>query len=422
MWRLDGLVNAQGALDWFAGAVAEADAVLEDLIGVVHSAGSGQAQRGTWLRRLGGMTPVVASALGCSDALAVAVSRGTQCVATGCVAVTAANADADLFLYKVQPVHAEYFTVSYHKTYKVVHNIKANENYVLYQCGTTPPAVSEFAGHKFLAVPLQAVAIEDTTVLHFLELLGMQSTIRYSQTQYTTSQCLQALEASGEVATLASTANAPLRATQLAAVSALFTSSANANPMSIAFSASADPGPLNRAEWIKFVSLFFNQEQAAEVAFTAIKGRYLCHRQAVAGVASKPVVAWMYNSSWSKNWVLSNAPFKRTLLQDAGANLIGNSTTDQTFTTAAELHAALVGVDILIDETYSADTYTWAQFLANYALTEASTLKFVAPRPGNNGRLRKVQVVGRGGVQTLPPPYLAGKGSPQKTICKANLS
>lgn len=51
------------------------------------------------------------------------------------------------------------------------------------------------------------------------------------------------------------------------------------------------PGVLNRAEWVKFVALFFNQERAASDIFAAIKAEYeatkvgshhqvsLCHRK-----------------------------------------------------------------------------------------------------------------------------------------------
>ncbi len=39
-------------------------------------------------------------------------------------------------------------------------------------------------------------------------------------------------------------------------------------------SASADPGPLNRAEWIKFVATFFNLEATATALFAGIEAAY----------------------------------------------------------------------------------------------------------------------------------------------------
>jgi hypothetical protein len=46
-------------------------------------------------------------------------------------------------------------------------------------------------------------------------------------------------------------------------------------------------GALNRAEWIKFVGLFFNLEKEATDVFDAIKAEY---------DATK--VGWLLNSAW----------------------------------------------------------------------------------------------------------------------------
>jgi len=41
----------------------------------------------------------------------------------------------------------------------------------------------------------------------------------------------------------------------------------------VMFSASADPGPLHRAEWIGFVAAFFNLERAANEYFAEVQQR-----------------------------------------------------------------------------------------------------------------------------------------------------
>ena len=51
------------------------------------------------------------------------------------------------------------------------------------------------------------------------------------------------------------------------------------------------PGPLRRAEWIKFVVLLFNEEAKAVRGFEGILKRYLCHRQAVAVHQRKSAIA-----------------------------------------------------------------------------------------------------------------------------------
>ena len=114
------------------------------------------------------------------------------------------------------------------------------------------------------------------TVLRFLELLGVQSTVQYLQAAYTTSKCLQSLAERGQVGNLESawSANSQLRQVQLAEVQALFTSSKSTSSKSIAFTASSDPGMLQRAEWIKFVAVFFNQEAEAQRVFETIRQDY----------------------------------------------------------------------------------------------------------------------------------------------------
>jgi hypothetical protein len=54
-------------------------------------------------------------------------------------------------------------------------------------------------------------------------------------------------------------------------------------------SVTADPGPLNRAEWIKFVAAFFNKEIDANSAFDSIKVRAVktCLIQVAVGCAGQ---------------------------------------------------------------------------------------------------------------------------------------
>lgn len=84
----------------------------------------------------------------------------------------------------------------------------------------------------------------------------------------TTSACFLKLAAENVTLNLESSygGNAGLRATQVAAVSALFGSGASATANEVAVTATSEPTELGRAEWIKFIALFFNQEQAANQA------------------------------------------------------------------------------------------------------------------------------------------------------------
>ena len=76
VWRLDGLVNGHGGHDWFVGAVAEADVVLEDLITMIHPDHSDQHQR-VWLRHLSSEACAVQRADICANPLAAVKPRSS---------------------------------------------------------------------------------------------------------------------------------------------------------------------------------------------------------------------------------------------------------------------------------------------------------------------------------------------------------
>ena len=86
----------------------------------------------------------------------------------------------------------------------------------------------------------------------------------------------------------------------------------------------------------------------------------------------KPVVAWMsrgYPADPPK-WVLSTSPYKQQLVADAGAVPFGVAGSNMEITNDTDLRSILSGVDILIDESYSPNTYTWQSFLGNYPLDD----------------------------------------------------
>ncbi len=79
--------------------------------------------------------------------------------------------------------------------------------------------------------------------------------------------------------------------------------------------------PLGRAEWIKFMALFYNKEQLADSIFTSIEQEYQ-HVQALAGTASeKPTVlsGILYRDVW---FLPGGQNYAATLLQDAGCRYL----------------------------------------------------------------------------------------------------
>ncbi len=56
--------------------------------------------------------------------------------------------------------------------------------------------------------------------------------------------------------------------------------------VSLTCSATADPGPLNRAEYIKYIAAFFNKEAQANVLFNQTVARYEAIKAAAAKAAA----------------------------------------------------------------------------------------------------------------------------------------
>ena len=296
---------------------------------------------------------------------------------------------------------SEDFEVSYFPNYKLVRNLAPgfNETYVLTTCGSAPVPPEVPADAKHFAVPLQSVAVTDTTIIAFLEKLGLRETIAYADFSYAVNPCLHAARALDEADGIQQATASPNAyyspgdpeeyAAMMDSVDAIFGSSADpSQPKSVAFTATADPGPLHRSEWIKFVSLFFNKEAQAEGAFAEIAERYEC---TVAGGSAvpedeRPGVAFINYNSWADppEYQVSVAAYKVALIADAGGRNVDLSDVEVQvnawtgdvshvgFASAAELFAYLEAndVSVVIDEAYSYDptSYDLAAMLTTYGV------------------------------------------------------
>lgn len=79
--------------------------------------------------------------------------------------------------------------------------------------------------------------------------------------------------------------------------------------------------PLGRAEWIRFVALFFEKEEAAQRIFNETEKAYMDIKQLAAGVTSRPTVLSekKFGASW---FVPCGDSYMATLYADAGADYI----------------------------------------------------------------------------------------------------
>ena len=90
-----------------------------------------------------------------------------------CVDPATIDGDTDLFPVKANIKYSKQWSVSYHKTYKILTNIIAGETYLLYQCGTEPPTPEEAGNHtQTFPIPLERIVLSSTTHIPNVEQIG----------------------------------------------------------------------------------------------------------------------------------------------------------------------------------------------------------------------------------------------------------
>lgn len=88
--------------------------------------------------------------------------------------------------------------------------------------------------------------------------------------------------------------------------------------------------PLGRAEWIKFMALFFNKEKAADSVFKSIEKQYLSTRDLIKDTTAKPTVmsGMVYGDGW---FMPGGKNYAAQLLRDAGCNYLWGETDSNGF-------------------------------------------------------------------------------------------
>lgn len=79
--------------------------------------------------------------------------------------------------------------------------------------------------------------------------------------------------------------------------------------------------PLGRAEWIKFMALFFNKEKMADSVFQIIEKNYLTTQELLNNISSMPKVlsGILYGDTW---FLPAGQNYAARLLKDAGCNYL----------------------------------------------------------------------------------------------------
>ena len=298
-------------------------------------------------------------------------------------------------------VLAEDFSVHYDTYFKVVKTICGtharfgctNNTYVLRMCGAPiPTAYSDGTAldsdAKHFSVPLTSVGVGQSTPVTFLEMLDLRDEIKIIDPKVVHSPCLQKLEEEGSIEAVAedwntlSTSEWAVAIANRPSIEAVFTdtwgSGASNTDKDIVFDATADPGALARAEWIKFISLFFNAEERANLYFDREKTAFEYTSARAAGVAGSTTKKCAWVKKTSNGYRLDFTTYKTDYCRAAGttpvvdADSLSEGTYMKTFDKAAFL-AALADYDVVIDETTSIPPTTPTRIRQRCSINSTST-------------------------------------------------
>jgi len=215
----------------------------------------------------------------------------------------------DYFPDKISPLYSKYWNITYHNTYKIVHNLHSDTKYLLYQCGTSIPALS----HEYdlvVEVPLQdGVAVSSSTQIPQLEQLGVRRQIKASIGQlYTSSPCIQTMEGEGLIAMLNTTTLPQYLIDHPDLV--VIKSYDEAGDRSFVVSEAQESDGKAIYEWHKVYGALFNSEKLANEQFDASVSRYDCASENAAFISrrametSKPTVLWGFKSNYENEEIV----------------------------------------------------------------------------------------------------------------------
>lgn len=253
-------------------------------------------------------------------------------------------AGTDYFPEKATVQYSTGFAIEYFGNYKVLTvntpfpGATESFQYALVQCGTPKP--EGFADEQIIEVPVKSIVTMSTSYLPFLEALDvLDKLVGLDDATYVSNETVLKLAADGKLKTIGSGAAVNVeQALDLQPDLIMAYSSGSpdydAHPklieagLKVALNAEwLDTSPLGRAEWGKFIAVFFNKEAVAEAVFSATALHYEELKALAASAESKPTVfvGTPYEGTW---YMPGGKSFAAAFFVDASANYPWADTTD----------------------------------------------------------------------------------------------
>jgi iron complex transport system substrate-binding protein len=251
---------------------------------------------------------------------------------------TVYDPQVDYFPTKVKVTEAKGFTVEYYRNYKVVsvknpwRNADTTFQYVLVQCNT--PIPPGFDRSQIIQVPINSVVVMSTTHLPLLDKLGLVDRLIgvTDFKQVNTPSVAKKIKA-GKLAEVGRSNNTNIEKV-LEIRPELVTTYGVGNPKSDSHSKLIEAGlpvaiiaeymessPLGRAEWLKFMALFFNREAEAETEFSQMAAKYRSIAKIAQQAQIKPTVFSGFDSrgTW---YIPGGDSYGAKFIADAGGDYI----------------------------------------------------------------------------------------------------
>lgn len=243
----------------------------------------------------------------------------------------------DFFPHKIDVEYADGFTVEYHGSYKYVRILEPWQGtdetfeYLLVQRGTAPP--EGYPGARIIEIPVETIVTMSTTYVTYLDMLGeLDALVGIDSFLFVMNPGVREMIESGELEEIGSGPEVNVEILFDLDPDIIMAHSIggewDTHPklleagLAVAMNAEhMEQTPLGRFEWIKYVSLFFNEEESANELFTATEIRYNELAAKVSEVEEKPTVLVNapYQGVW---WIPGGESFQARFIEDAGGAYI----------------------------------------------------------------------------------------------------
>jgi iron complex transport system substrate-binding protein len=279
---------------------------------------------------------------------------------------------------------------------------------------------------RHFEIPATSIAVGGGFVLAYLEMLDVNTdTLKLIDSRYMHSPCMQLAVHTGDIvdqATAVYDANWNMDTSAWSAkcdelnVDLAFTDEFgtgkcdNREDANVMFHGNADNTAILRAEWVKFVSLFFDKEQFANEYFAlesdaveAIKN--YVEKGIVASLAEKKTCVWVQKSFDGQYYEILHDVYRTSLCTDAGMNAYEGEegASKKAFaidTQLEQFHSTIRDYDVVVDESYFYDVSSKNEtdYENNLAFDQLSG-QTVKAKTGNGGLLLRVDA-SRGNAMT----------------------